>query len=69
MWRICKIERKVGIVFLITLIVFTSFISNTSNAQVDTPWDVSRESYEYNYLRTWKTFDIDGTSGGEKTKK
>jgi hypothetical protein len=53
--------------FLITTIVFTSILSNTSTAQAATPWDVSRESYEYNYLQTRKVFDIDGTSGGDKT--
>ncbi len=66
MWRDCRIVRKGKIAFLISLIIIVSIISNTSNAQVDTPWDVSRESYVYNYLRTEKRFDIEGTFGGDK---
>lgn len=67
MWRGCRIKKKGKIAFIISLIIFTSISSNTSTAQVDTPWDVSREAYVYNYLRTRRTFDIEGTSGGDKT--
>ena len=67
MWRSRGIERRVGIVFLIILIGFASIINNTSNAQLDTPWDVSRESYVYKHRETRKAYDIDGGSGGTST--
>lgn len=62
MLRSCRIKGRGEIVFIITLILFTSTVSTTSNAQLDTPWDVSRESYAYNYKKTSKYYDIDGTS-------
>jgi len=62
MLRGCIIKGRGGIAFLIVLVVLTSTVSNISNAQLDTPWDVSRKAYVYNYKQTRKTFDIEGTS-------